>query len=101
MKDVRFGTIELRDYRNEQLEVVRQKGTGLFMVQIDQSNPYSLLYCQEIPKESLVNNWQRDVHTRRTLEIIAQDTARARLAATTIYDQLCTEESASLILAVS
>ena len=40
-----------------------------------------------------MNDWQRDVHTRRTLEIVAQDTARVRLAATVIYDQLCTEES--------
>ena len=40
-----------------------------------------------------MNDWQRDVHTRRTFEVIAHDIARARLAATTIYDQLCTEES--------
>ena len=35
IKNMRRGTIVLEDYANHNLEVARQKGTGLFMIRID------------------------------------------------------------------
>ena len=34
-KDVRDGTIQLKDYDDQDLEVVRQERTGLFMIRMD------------------------------------------------------------------
>ena len=34
-KDVRDGTIKMKDYDNQDLEVVRQHRTGLFMIRMD------------------------------------------------------------------
>ena len=39
VKRVREGTVELEDYDNAELEVVRCIGTGLFMVRVDHLEP--------------------------------------------------------------
>ena len=48
-KDVRDGTIKMKDYDDQDLEVVRQHRTGLFMVRMDHIHHYR---CEEL--------WQDD-----------------------------------------
>ena len=61
VKDIRAGTIKLRDYPDERLEIVRQKGTGLFMVRIDHLNPYTLLKYPTLPRGILQHQWQENI----------------------------------------
>ena len=44
-KDVRDGPIQLKDYDNQDLEVVRQERTGLFMIRTDHTD---LTRCAEL-----------------------------------------------------
>ena len=65
IKDIRAGTIKLQDYPDERLEIVRQEGTGLFMVRIDHLNPYTLLNYPTLPRGVLQHQWQKDVVIER------------------------------------
>ena len=65
IKDVIAGTIKLLDYPDARLEIVRQVGTGLFMVRIDHLNPYALLNYPTLPKGILLHQWQKDSYMRR------------------------------------
>ena len=65
VKDIRAGTIRLRDYPDERLEIVWQEGTGLFMFRIDHLNPYTLLNYPTLPRGVLQHQWQRDVVIER------------------------------------
>ena len=48
-KDVRDGTIQLKDYDNQNLEAVRQIRTGLFMIRMDHID---LSRCEELWQDS-------------------------------------------------
>ena len=65
IKEVRAGTIKLLDYPDERLEIVRQAGTGLFMVRIDHLSPYAVLSYPTLPKGILLYQWQKDSYARR------------------------------------
>ena len=64
IKDIRAGTIKLQDYPNERLEIVRQAGTGLFMVRIDHLNPYTLLSYPTLPRGVLLHQWQKGAYKK-------------------------------------
>ena len=51
IKDFREGTITIKDYNNQHLEVVRRKGTGLFMIRLDHLRAEQHQMCPgELPK---------------------------------------------------
>ena len=54
LKDVRSGSIVLKDYDNQRLEVVRQAHTGLFMVRVDHLITKQYATASDTHRSSLV-----------------------------------------------
>ena len=52
-KDVRDGTIKMKDYDDQDLEVVRQHRTGLFMIRMDHIHHYR---CEELWRDDPVKS---------------------------------------------